>query len=377
MRVKVAAAAGAFALAAAITIPSGPAAADSFRNDQWYLKSLKVSEAQAITKGSGITVAVIDSGVYPHPDLKRNLLAGTSVVPGSSGDGRVDDSGHGTNMAALIAAHGRGSQNGVLGIAPSAKILPVKFTKSGNSAPATPMASAITWATEHGAKVINVSAETGPAFELVDAVGEAIQDDIVVVAGVGNNSAQAIIAYPAAVDGVLVVGASDRDRHHASFSVKDAKVQICAPGVDITTAEPKDRYADVDGTSASTAIVSGAAALVRAKFPQLSGPEVIHRLIATADDVGPPGQDNECGFGILNIVKALTADVPPLEGSTASASPSAAATTTATAAPTATGSSPEAGPASSSAPLVLGTLAGLLVAGGVIAALVIRRRRGF
>jgi type VII secretion-associated serine protease mycosin len=387
MRLRSSTAAWAVVLAAAVAVPADPAKADSSRNSQWYLRSLRVSEAQKVTKGIGITVAVIDTGVFPHPDLKRNLIAGTSVVPGSNGDGRVDNAGHGTNMAALIAAHGRTNQDGVLGIAPEAKILPVKFTDSGSSAPSAAMANGVEWANANGANVINVSAETGPAFALVEAVQAAIKDNIVVVAGAGNTSAQAIIAYPAAIEGVLVVGSTDRNDKHASFSVKDAKVQICAPGVGITTAEPQSRYANVDGTSASTAIVSGAAALVRAKYPQLSAAEVIHRLTATADDIGPPGRDPECGFGELNIVKALTADVPPLEKASTSAAATGAAGSAGSVAPgyidpgaTTADVEPQAQPskpASSSTPLVLGILAGLVVAAGVIAVLVIRRRRSF
>jgi subtilisin family serine protease len=212
----------------------------------------------------------------------------------------------------------------------------------------------------------------GPDFDLDDAVARAIDKDVVVVASVGNTSDGFLISYPAATDGVLAVGATGRNGKYSSTSVKDAKVQICAPGVDIVSASPKSGYTIGTGTSDSTAIVSGAAALVRAKFPQLSAKDVINRLTATADDIGPPGRDNECGFGRLNIVKALTADVPPLKASS-SPSPSVTPPTTAPSTPLA---DPE--PASNgSTPLLLGVLAGLVVAGGVIAALVIRRRRGF
>jgi len=366
------AAAGVVTLAAVVTIPASSARADSFRNDQWYLKSLRISQAQSITKGSGVTVAVVDSGSYPHPDVKRNLLAGISVMPGADKNGHNDSDGHGTGMAAIIGAHGKNGQDGVLGIAPAARILPVKFTDSDKSAPADLMGKGVEWAAAHGATIINVSAETGPAFSLIGAVTAAIEKDIVIVAGVGNTRTQSIISYPAAIDGVLVVGATDRNGKHASLSVTDPKVEICAPGVDITTARPKSGYADIDGTSASTAIVSGAAALVRAKFPDLSGPEVIHRLTATADDVGPPGRDSQCGFGELNIVKALTADVAPLGGGSASPSVSAGATTPPDSpAPTTPSAAPEAG----SGGLVVGVLAVAVVAGALVGVLLVRRRR--
>lgn len=377
MRGTLNAAAGVIALAAATVIPAHPAHADSFRDDQWYLRSLKVSQAQAISKGAGVTVAIVDTGVYPHPDLQHNLLSGINEVTGAS-DGRTDQAGHGTNMAAIIAAHGRNSRDGVLGIAPSAKILPIKISNKVNSMPSQLMAKGIDWATQHGAKVINVSAVTGPAFELDDAVSAAIKADTVVVAGVGNSSQTLLIGYPAAIDGVLAVGAVDRNNKLASFSIKDSKVQICAPGVGITTAQPKNKYSDVDGTSPSTAIVSGAAALVRAKFPQLSAQDVIHRLTATADDIGPPGRDNQCGFGVLNIVKALTANVPPLE-STASASPSATATASTAAVPTTapagSNGAQNSTPSSSNTPVVVGGVVfGLALVGALL--FLARRRRG-
>jgi type VII secretion-associated serine protease mycosin len=370
MRLRFTAAAGAVVLAAVVTIPATPARADSFRNDQWFLKALKISEAQAISKGSGVTVAVIDSGVYPHPDLKRNLLPGTSVLA-DGGSPHSDQAGHGTQMAALIAAHGRNESDGVLGVAPAAKILPVKIMKSINTDDSSPLTSGVKWAADQGAKVINVSVGVGPTSDLVDAVGTALDSNIVVVAGVGNRNAA--IYYPAAINGVLAVGATDRNGHLASFSFKDPKVQICAPGVDITTAEPKNKYVDVDGTSPATAIVSGAAALVRAKFPQMSADDVVKRLTSTADDIGPPGRDNECGFGELNIVKALTA---PLEGGAASSAASGPATTApVTTAPTAVaGGESESEPASSGTPAIL-AVAAVLVIGGLVAALVIRRRR--
>jgi type VII secretion-associated serine protease mycosin len=385
MHFRFVAAAGALTLAAAVTIPATPAFADGIRNDQWYLKSLDVAQAQGITKGSGVTVAVVDTGVYPHPDLQQNLLAGVNLMPGGKGDGQADQDGHGTNVAALVAAHGRNGNSGILGIAPAAKIMPIKAADDGNQFSADTMAQGISWAVSNGAKVINVSAGTGPADALINAVDSAISHDVVVIVAAGNYSKQAIMDYPAAVDGVLAVGATDRNGKHASFSVVDKRVGICAPGKGITTTEPKNKYVEVDGTSSSAPIVAGAVALVRAKFPKLSGPEVIHRLEATADDIGRPGRDDQCGYGELNIVKALTADVPPLANGTASAAATASAgasgggqahyidpgATTAAAQPTNTDTQP----ASSSTPLILGLVAGLVVAGGLIALLVARQRR--
>jgi type VII secretion-associated serine protease mycosin len=371
-------------LIAATSLPANPAYADSIRDQEWHLRSVNALQTRSITTGSGVTVAVIDTGTFPHPDLRKNLLSGTDEIS-ASGNGQDDRQGHGTRMAALIAGHGAAGNKGIQGIAPSAKILPIRVAADAEAKSSDAIAKGIVYATDQGASVINVSMAGGPDFDLEDAINRALERNVVVIAGVGNAPRDLVIGYPAANDGVLAVGATGRDGKHASVSVKDAKVQICAPGVDIISAVPKAGYGLATGTSDSTAIVSGAAALVRAKFPNLSARDVINRLTSTADDIGPAGRDNECGFGRLNVYKALTADVPPLQGSTASA-PSGSATSASSAAPgyidpaatTAPGPQAEAEPASSSTPLVLGgVLFGLVVAGGLVAAFVIRRRRSF
>lgn len=142
--------------------------------------------------------------------------------------------------------------------------------------------------------------------------------------------------------------------------------------MDIVTTGLGNNYDRVDGTSAATAIVSGAAALVRAKFPDLSAAEVIHRLTATADDNGPPGRDDQCGYGVLNVVKALTAEVPPLEGGTAvtaSAQPSVVAPSVGSSA------DPETEAEESNLPVIAGVAGGIAVLGVLLAFLARRRRR--
>jgi type VII secretion-associated serine protease mycosin len=349
-------------IAAVIVIPASPAQADWVRDKQWYLDYLKISQVHAVSTGSGVKVAVVDSGVDPHPDLRRNILDGTDVSPGKTGNGQGDSEGHGTAMAGIIAAPGRSTGDGLLGIAPTAKILPVKTANAGS----TQIGTGIQWAAENGARVINVSAAPGPSLALKNAISTAADNDAVVVAGSGNKPDFVQFGFPAAMPGVLAVGASDRSGKHASFSVTGPQMQICAPGVDIETARLKGSYAVASGTSESTAIVSGAAALVRAKFPQLSAQEVIHRLTATATDVGKPGRDDECGFGVLNIVKALTADVPPLQPSAGSAAPASSAPSAA---------APQSEPTGNAVPVVVGGVAAAVLVGGIVAFLVIRRRK--
>lgn len=344
-----------------------PAAADSVRSGQWYFQSLDVDAAQKISRGDGVVVAVVDSGVWAgHPDLKDAVLPGFDTAPLRPGDGRDDPSGHGTSMAGLIAGRGHGGSDGVLGIAPGSEVLPLK-TPLEQFAAASETASAITWGSAHGAKVMNLAYGTVDSQSLRQAVAAAQAADVVMIASSGNLPEKERV-YPGAYSEVLTVGAVDRTGAVADFSVTGPQVDLVAPGVDITSPylEAKGGYFTGYGTSQATAIVSGAAALVRAKFPHLSAAEVIHRLEATAIDKGLPGRDDQYGYGVLNIMGALTADVAPLQ-------PSAAST-----------GGPDAGPPvvqppgdkSSTGTLLWigGGIAGLLLIGLVIAVIVLSRR---
>jgi type VII secretion-associated serine protease mycosin len=316
-----------------VTGPALPASADEIRDGQWHLRALDVVVAHQITRGAGATVAVVDTGVEPHIDLRRNLLPGTVVDPAGEGDGRTDQVGHGTAMAGLIAAHGRGSNLGALGVAPDAKILPIADNVGGGQGTTDLTAAGIEWAIAHDADVINISGGGGPSPRLRAAIQAALDANIVVVAGVGNRPAALGVQFPAMYPGVLAVGATDENGQHADISVTGRGIVLSAPGVNIHSTSLGGRYQVATGTSDATAIVSGAAALVRSRFPDLPASEVVHRLTATATDKGAPGWDEEYGYGVLNLVAALTADVPP--SSAPPRLPNATATATATAAATA------------------------------------------
>ncbi|MDG4786379.1 S8 family serine peptidase [Micromonospora sp. WMMD1102] len=297
-------------LAAPLGAPA--ALADAARDRQWHLRALDVADAHRISQGAGVVVAVVDTGVRAdHKDLTGNILPGVDVT-GAGTDGRQDTNGHGTAMAGLIAGHGHGPGNadGVLGIAPEAKILPVRSSRTKVGA-GDDLPRAIREAVRRKARVLSLSLAAGAGEALKQAVEEAQAADIILVAAVGNRPDDAFVAYPAAYPGVLAVGASGRDGKIAPISVTGDKVGLVAPGVDIASTSRTGAYQVSDGTSDATAIVAGAAALVRAKYPELSAAEVIHRLTATATDRGPRGHDPEYGHGVLNLVEALTADVAP------------------------------------------------------------------
>lgn len=321
-------------LTALLIVGSSPLAAhaDSLRNREWFLASLRTQSANRVSEGAGITVAVIDSGVdSSHPDLEGNVLKGVDITTGQPG-GYTDILGHGTQEAGLIAAHGHGRNlnDGALGVAPKASVLPIR--DGGFLGNTRNVARAIEWAISHGAQVICLAeggAQGSP--ELRSAVMDAERADIVVVAAAGNAPQDTRVLYPAAYPGVIAAAGTDEHGNHAAISVTGPQVVLSAPPTNIVSTDIHNGYGIGTGTSASTAIIAGAAALVRSKFPNLSAAEVVHRLEATAIDKGPPGRDDEYGYGELNIIGALTANVPPL---TDTPNPSAATTRATRATPT-------------------------------------------
>jgi type VII secretion-associated serine protease mycosin len=316
----------AFAGTAALAVlaaTGGPAVADKTRDRQWYLTALDVAKAHRLTRGEGVTVALIDTGVdAKHRDLAGAILPGEDLYeyPEGDGTGRYDLLGHGTQMAGVIAARGHGSSDGILGLAPAAKILPVRVIDIGFG-DADTIAKAISYAVAHHAGVINMSFGGSDDPYLHDAIRQAQAADVVLVAAAGNRGA-AGNNYPGRYPEVLTVGADDEHGKIAARSVQGPQVDLVAPGVHIaTTGTNSSGYFLGSGTSEATAVVSGAAALIRARYPKLSAAEVVHRLTATATDAGPAGRDDTYGYGRLNLIAALTADVPVQAAASSSARP--------------------------------------------------------
>ncbi len=319
-------------IAAGTVVFCSPAAfADSIRDRQWYLSTLDIARVHQLSQGAGVTVGLIDTGVdAKHPDLAGAVLPGLDLHDYKAGDGtgRNDVLGHGTEMAGIIAGrgHGDGHADGILGIAPEAKILPVRVIDNGFLGSGY-IGKAIDYAVAHHVGVMNMSFSGDDDTPIRDAIKKAQAADIVLVAGSGNRNQASSGPFPGAFPEVLSVGAVDQTGKIWADSITGPQLDIVAPGVNMaSTGIVSTGYSLTTGTSDATAIVSGAAALIRAKYPNLSAAEVMHRLTATATDAGAPGRDDTYGYGRLNLIKALTADVPPATPSTTPSSGTAPAT---------------------------------------------------
>lgn len=390
------AAALAAGLALSGSIVAAPAAhADGWRDQQYWLEDYGITEAWETTRGEGMTIAVIDTGVdSSHPTLAGAVVGGTDVSGAGDGGGPVNQvaAEHGTLVASLAAGRGASVEaeavgelvdqdfedldaeewadwwedfetalegiygedwqddvdaealeefeetraapreltqaedrgDGVVGVAPEASILSVSLLLQDpnpyGGGTEEQIAEAVTWAVDNGADIINMSLGSG-FQEWPQAWDEAFlyaeDNDVLVVAASGNRaSGHLTVGAPATIPGVLAVAGVDQARRiSADSSSQGIAVGIAAASEPLVGAMPGGGYMQWNGTSGASPIVAGAAALVWAAHPELSAPEVKHRMLSTADSEGAEGVDPEYGHGVLNVAEAVHGDVPAFDAS--------------------------------------------------------------
>ncbi|WP_434446639.1 type VII secretion-associated serine protease mycosin [Lentzea sp. E54] len=327
---------GALAVAASMTCPQAAAAAPpagachnptparpAITELPWAQRTLMPKTVWPHSQGAGVLVAVVDSGVdADHPQLR----APGKVLPGQDfylvGDlpGNFDCVSHGTGVAGIIAADPVDGI-GFAGLAPQARVLPVRVTDRDVTEQGAPsaldpvvLARGIWYAADQGAKVINLSVAGSADNQYVrDAIAYAQSKDALVVAAAGNTQDgedPGPATFPAGYDGVLGVGASDPAGTRMPASRIGPQVDVVAPGVGVTTTTRAGGHNYQNGTSFAAAFVSATAALVRSAWPQLNAREVATRIMATASPA-PGGEGGAYGAGLVNPYRAVTEGLSP------------------------------------------------------------------
>ncbi|MFD0616333.1 S8 family peptidase [Paenibacillus sp. GCM10027629] len=277
-----------------------------YKEYQWNLPIIDTNKGWGLSKGNNqVIVAVVDTGVdINHPDLKGQLLKGYNAI--DPGTDPMDDVGHGTHVAGIIAAKVN-NREGIAGMSWYNKILPVKVLDNSGAGTTYSVAQGIIWATDHGAKVINLSlGNYAQANFLHDAIKYAYDKDVVVIAATGNDNTDQP-GYPAAYPEVFAVSATNKSKHRASFSNYGDYVDVVAPGENIASTFPNNQYAALSGTSMACPHVSALAALIRSANPALKNTEVMDLMRKSVIDLGPAGRDIDFGYGQIDVVKALQA----------------------------------------------------------------------
>jgi type VII secretion-associated serine protease mycosin len=311
-------------------LPASAASADSIRTDQqWVLDMMNVPAAWQVTQGGGVTVAVIDSGVRGSvSDLAGSVRNGPDYSGIDTPPSNPDWGVHGTWMASLIAGHGHGpgGEDGVIGVAPAAKILSIRvipdradphynrYAREQEPNIQDSLARGIEYAVQHRAEVISMSiGYSAPNGAVRQALQEAFSRGVVVVASAGNSGApdgtsdagEAPVSFPADYPGVISVGAVKENGAVAGFSSDNLSVRVAAPGVSVPAEGRDGQYWWVSGTSPACALVAGVAALIKSRYPGLAPNLVASALTSTTTNRPNGGYDSQVGFGIVDAAAAL------------------------------------------------------------------------
>lgn len=316
-------------LPADVPTPSPTSGADPVRSAEYWLDEYGVRSAWETTKGRGVTIAVIDTGIGRSPVEFAGAVSGGADFSGvGASDGRKPvgavDANHGSWVASLAAGRGTGPDTGMIGVAPEAELLSISIGfGAASSVPfVDQVAEAMRWSVDHGADIINLSFTTNTLTwdkSWDDAFQYAFDHDVIVIVAAGNKgSGTEEVGAPATIPGVLTVGGVDRN----GLSSKEASTQgitigISAPSEQLLGVSADGQLVQWNGTSGAAPLVAGIAALVRAAHPGLDADNVINRIIKTARPAAGASAvpDKLYGYGLVDAAAAVRAEVPSVSSS--------------------------------------------------------------
>ena len=299
-----------------------PAQADTIRGMEYWQSTYGFYDAWNVTRGAGVIVSVIDSGIGDVADLGGAVIGGADFSGVGSADGRTPvgaSPDHGTLVASLLAGRGTGTDSGVIGTAPEASLLSasVALGVTTDIPSDEQIANAIVWSVDNGATVINMSLTRNSLDwprSWDDAFMYAFDHDVVIVAAAGNRgTGTEEVGAPATIPGVLTVAGLDANGE-ASYdaSSQGITIGVAAPGEELVGVSASGQYMKWSGSSGAAPLVAGLVALVRASHPELNAANVIQRVLATATPVGTVPSPTY-GYGIINASAAVSAEVASVE----------------------------------------------------------------
>jgi subtilisin family serine protease len=284
----------------AVSLPND----EFFEPYQWNLSQIRAEKGWEITGGTeDVIIAILDTGIDPnHQDLKGKLVEGFNTFDETNQS--TDQHGHGTHVAGITGAI-TNNVTGIAGVSWFNPIMPVKVLDENGEGSLYEITSGIRWATDHGAKVINMSlGDSEPSQMLYDAIRYAYEKDVVLIAAAGNDNVGTPM-YPAGYDEVLSVSAVDQQQQKAVFSNYGEHIDVTAPGEHIPSTFPDNNYVFMSGTSMAAPHVTGLAGLIRSLQPELNNEEVMQVIRQTSEDLGEEGHDPFFGFGEISVAGSL------------------------------------------------------------------------